>query len=344
MIYDFSNFKGDVSFKQKYFKEGIDNSILNENEVLNRVSIFNDIASFEDLFNKDIYDFSLDEVKLLLSGLGKSEVSTLASVLSVLKEYVQFALLNKKSKYAIPSILNIKLNYLYNFVSTSKRDKKYLTRKELFSIIEKLKNFQDKALLLLIFKGVLGYQYKDLSNLRSSDLDFESRKLNYRHYYIDKDLEGNKVEFVEEKEILLTDEEAYILKAADCELEYYPPIDKNKKNQGAFSLKETEYLFKKADSNRSRDLDDNLAQQTFFLRLKWAKECFKNDMLTPRSLYIAGYVYNLLQMEIQWKAGEMTELLKDKSIGISYLTLKNAYYCLKEKYKTENEMESNYNN
>ncbi|WP_139315409.1 hypothetical protein, partial [Clostridium perfringens] len=69
MIYDFSNFKGDISFKQKYFKEGISNSILNENEVLNRVSIFNDIASFEDLFNKDIYDFSLDEVKLLLSGL-----------------------------------------------------------------------------------------------------------------------------------------------------------------------------------------------------------------------------------------------------------------------------------
>ena len=40
----------------------------------------------------------------------------------------------------------------------------------------------------------------------------------------------------------------------------------------------------------------------------------------------------------------MTDLLKDKSIGISYLTLKNAYYCLKEKYKTEDEMESNYNN
>lgn len=337
MCFDLSRVRGDILLKQKYISTSYENKILSEAEILNRISVFNKIAAFEEIYNKDIYDFSLPELEITLNGLGELENISLASKVSFLKEYVKFALLNEKPIYSEPTILTLKNKDLNEFLSTNKRDLKYITRKELFKIIEQLRNFQDKALLLLIFKGILGNACMDLINLKVSDFDFENRVINFEHYFKPKGAKKGVVES-ENRSITLTHEEAYIVMAAIKEDVYISPKSPNHKlrktEETEILLQDSEYIFKKNNTRKTTD-DPKVSQELIRQRLTWCRDVFKNDMVKASNLNLAGFVYDLLQEKEEWTKRELHTLSLKRDVNFSFKTLESAYNVLKKKYELE---------
>lgn len=335
MDFNYEGFRGDVDFKTKYLNESLKNKILSDQDLIIRISLFNRIADLEEMFNKDFYNFNMDEVRTTLFTFGESTNLTLASKVSLLKEYANYALLEGKTIYSQPSISNFKNKDLYEFLSTSKSYLKYITKSELFENIEKLRNYQDKALLLLIFKGVLGHTYQDLINLKISDFNFKEKTLRFNHYYKPKGNKDQEVE-IEEKLINLTDEEAFIIQAAIHEEVYvYPKDYKHKIDDETkhIQLENSNYILKK--NNFKGNEETKVSYELIHFRLAWCKKIFKNNIIRPSSLNVSGFIYDLMQIKPDWTRKEFYDICLAPNINFSYKTLEDAYAVLKEKYENE---------
>lgn len=153
------------------YNEDVKKCYLQENEGMSSynglLAIFRASEPYENKLNKDLCNFTYEELIDVLIELNAPSTSSLAVFLSYLRGYINFCILNGESIDGINHTVELTGVNLSQFINQFKRKAAFITRKELEEIAKDILNPMDAVVLLGIFEGLTT---KELSELRRQDI------------------------------------------------------------------------------------------------------------------------------------------------------------------------------
>jgi len=252
----------------------------------------------------DCFNFSVDELDAAFKTIRSRSLGGVRTIVSPVLEYIRWA--NQqgfvKSKIDITPLFNgEKLKeYIWDYASKNR----YIYREELYAICDNLINFVDKSILVLVFEGVLGKDYHELTNLKFSDIDFGTGEM------ILTDVDGvvREVTIAHQKSLDILKEckyeTTYLIGNGDVDL---------KCRMKEFDLLETPYVIRKiercAKGDEMSPVSNGFLLQKIirFFRGKVdnngfvIKEPFISDavFLSLKSIYTSGFFDCCMELEKQ---------------------------------------------
>ena len=140
-------------------------------------SVFGKIATYERELDREICNFSKEEITAVLCGLHSTSVDYLHNVISFLHQYTNWCLAEKLVSDNQNHFLDFTYDDYVNIVGENVIKNGILTRETLNGFVKSryLQNLTDLAAIYLIFEGVSGSRYTDLLNLRFTDIDYKKK-------------------------------------------------------------------------------------------------------------------------------------------------------------------------
>ena len=180
-INNLEGISGDLEFKFEYLKKLLekDYSVRTANQ---SISLFKNISRWEDLFEKDVYNFNLKETQIVFKDFRKPSLTALCAEKSILDKYLYFAYDNKMINLAMHPSFNLKRKDLGDFINKKSRKNKYLTHKEYLELLDECYNYQDKALIVLLWNGFYNKELELIRNLKASDINLECKRIDVEGY------------------------------------------------------------------------------------------------------------------------------------------------------------------
>ena len=149
--------------------------INNENTRKSYESLFLKIRELENVLNKNIEDFTEKKEFLLLLEYCCGDSSTYNSI------YVKWSLIKIYFQYIENNNINLISNKdLNNIIKNNEKYeiKRYISKEQLIKEVNKLENYSDRAMILLIRNGIgAEVDAKDLIELKVKDIDFKHNKI-----------------------------------------------------------------------------------------------------------------------------------------------------------------------
>lgn len=167
---------------KKWYLESMKQNGYDEITIKNHENFLHRIRDFEIKYmnDKKIQKFNYDEIILFLKSLGSSSVDSLTAYSYIINNYLDFCKKESKMDNVIDWMRAINPDILEKCVNKDKFNNRFVTREELYDLVKNLVNYQDKAILLLAFEGIMGKEYSDLINLKVEDLDFENNIIKFK--------------------------------------------------------------------------------------------------------------------------------------------------------------------
>lgn len=268
-IYDESLFNEE--HKLRFLKGMGEASFLSHSRILKRASIL------EKQLEKDLYDFNLFEVSNLMKLLAPTTAPSSRNQLQNIKKYIDWAISNDLRFDNInPLLATMTEPFIERFVDHSR---KYLfTDKEIDSIVGRIVNFQDSALIQCLFEGIMGRAYSEILNILQTDINPESNILIVRN----KPAFGSLVE----REVSISDKLLRLLQSAARQTTY---SDNNGTSTGRVPIKElisNSYIIRPVDMHtKHMDVaDSSLVSRRIRVISKW----FDYPYLSPNNIRKSG--------------------------------------------------------
>jgi hypothetical protein len=315
------NLFGNKSFKEEFLNLIEDNYTIIENgetkdSMLKKYyTAFGkrQLGQFENIYGKDIYNFTKNELLDAYATLGFSDISSIRSLNSVVKKYIDYAYNKVDVKVITPATSLIVEDDLYKCLSQLKRDSKYMTEKELYESLEYMLNELDQCMVMSLWEGIKGDKFTELINLQKDDF-------NYEQSYIQV---GNR-------KIKLNEIQREIFSAAINQTEYKKMIkgekklakisdDNNKQSllYNTYPMYESEYIFRnivyKGKIAKTPILDDMAIKN----RITEIKKQIDRRHWTAVTIYVSGVVYRMLQIRRDWNLKSTREYLELYSINMN---------------------------
>lgn len=252
------------------------NSISNENTKKAFITIAQKIEEYAKRKNKDFLDFNKDDIDdLIKTQYKKASETTLANLISQLKNFYKF--------YGKSNIVNhLNLNYVKSIAPYRKHE--FFTPEQIYNFIERLHNFQDKALVALTYIGLYDENFETIRHLKESQI---------HEGYID--VKGKKIE--------ISPYIYNILMKAMMETVAYKYIDQFPKDENAkVILKEnTGYLLRaKKIKNSTQDVISLVSiKKKFVAYAKFLGE----ENFTPITVKNSKTLYDLVKLELELNSG-----------------------------------------
>lgn len=195
--------------KEKFITDMINNNNINPQTAKTYMRIFILSSRKEFKLNKDLSDFTFNEIEDVLISFNSNNVNTIQSYGRVISSYLNWCESNKIISRNLMSDLKSADfgNYLTN-------KEKYLTEKELQYIENNCINYQDAVILRLLFEGVSGKSFSEIINLRKTDINEDTNELRLREEI------GNTNSF-SERIIKVSDRAMFLIIKAMSEKVYY---------------------------------------------------------------------------------------------------------------------------
>lgn len=154
--------------KKRYLKD------LNENTYTTYLRVLKRASKLEKRLGKDLYNFNLHEIEDLLSYLAPKTLPSANSSGSIIQSYIRWAISQDlRDDNLNPLDVMGSLEFYDQFVD--KTNKLLITDEELKDIIGDLENWQDMAIPIALFEGIMGREYSELLNLTLDDLNVDNR-------------------------------------------------------------------------------------------------------------------------------------------------------------------------
>ena len=157
------------------YKDMFLNKIKNENTKKSYENLFFKIRELENVLNKNIEDFTEKKEFLLLLEYCCGDSSTYNSI------YVKWSLIKIYFQYIENNNINLISNKdLNNIIKNNEKYeiKRYISKEQLIKEVNKLENYSDRAMILLIRNGIgAEVDAKDLIELKVKDIDFKHNKI-----------------------------------------------------------------------------------------------------------------------------------------------------------------------
>lgn len=157
-------------FKDKFIKE-------KSNVPLNFVNnAFNKANELEEFYEKDICNFTLDEIKNLLLTFNSTSIEYLRVLTSIFRKYTNYMIENNLSLDNINHYDSVDSKLLKTCVNKEVIKNKYLNREDLLKYMKQLPNPSDKWVLLSIYEGVKGEKFCNVT-LSKGIFNYDNRTI-----------------------------------------------------------------------------------------------------------------------------------------------------------------------
>lgn len=182
--------------------------------------VFKHSKSAEELLEKDLYDFNEWQIGKVLKSLSPHNVEVSKSLGFYISSYISWAIENGLRENNINPLKGLTDAYYEKFVNKSK--KIHWSESEFVDLLKRLDNYQDQALLVLLFNGVMGEDFVEIKNLKYEDLNVEENSIYIQS--LDKNI---KLFDVQHMEILIKahNEKNYIVYSEEGDYKEYELID-----------------------------------------------------------------------------------------------------------------------
>jgi len=270
--------------KELFFKAKYDDSTRNS-----LLFIFKKCAEMERILNKDVYEFNQTEFEDLLMNFGSNSESSVASRMSIVRSYIDFAL---DQGFDVPNGCNLLYTSNFSgedaykkFISKVAETRKILTTEQLDYLIDDFcVNDQDSAVFSLLCEGARGRQeeenaLEEIINLKIEDCNFETN---------DVTLTRNNGKT---RTIKVSDKTMSLLKDANAQDKF---IRKNgeasdwakaKKNDRML-LYQNGYIFKPT----RKGFLGKINAKTIVQRIGTIKELYGNPFISVTNIWLSGMV------------------------------------------------------
>lgn len=149
-------------FKEQYISQSD-----NENSQNTIRYIFTKSYLTESILNKDLYDFSREEVGNVIRGSNPYDKYSAYNLGNILSGYIDFSI-EKGMTIAENPLSGVQIDWYEQFVN-KKHDR--FTKDDIYDIVERLENVQDQAMIALAFEGASGKDQSELRNIQIKDVN-----------------------------------------------------------------------------------------------------------------------------------------------------------------------------
>lgn len=308
------------SRKNEFLEDSIANKVITEETSKSYARIFGITANIESALDKDISEFSFEEVETVLRNFKSNNRNTIESYGRIISSYLNWCM---DKGYVNKNVLkNLKPNDFEN----------YLTNTEIYTPENKLRryedgctNFQDAIILRLLFIGVGGKQMSEIRNLKVTDIDWDKKQLRLVNT-LKYDKNGISEKFTE-RFLSFDDRTEYLLRGAIEQKTY------TKRNgqmvEGADNVREFTDLVQndyvvRASITKTENWNRPVDKFVIYRRISVISETLRIDDLTAKFIQRSGMIYfakNLIQGHNKLSLDDM-KIVADRFNMKSYHNLK----------------------
>ncbi|UXO88789.1 site-specific integrase [Bacillus safensis] len=262
----------------KEFKENYLDTLSSDSQVKQASLLFNHSQKEEKIRDKDLFDFTTDEILNVLRAMYSTSLASLETFLYTMVSYIDWSIANGVTKGANNLARLIKTNDLLTCIDSSL--KLYITKNELEKMCAELINPQDRALLRLLFEGILGFEASEMTSLKKSDIESALKNNNMLTVRDTKFGERTvRVDTLTLKDCL----------EANAQMEYRPLNGKPGLRNSIVKLADNEYVIKTKQTNAIRQ--GQAARTVVSVTFRSLKEIFGLSFLRPIGIVKSGLLY-----------------------------------------------------
>lgn len=248
---------------------------------------FSRFAIKEQKLNKDLSEFSCEEILDFYKNLHTTSVLILENINSQMSKYTNWTGCQKNS------YKELELSDLNSVIDKDKINEMFIQRKDLLSLCQQMMNPRDKMVILGLFEGVKGQNYCEFSCMKNEDFDYENRRIYLRST---------------DRTINISDELAQYIQQT-IETEVYFPISKSKKANYEFK-KNSGYILKPF-YNQTNFSSEYRRGRNIYLAITRNLKYFEIENLSAQSIFESGMIYYLNQVAVKYEMSAL-DLLNDK--------------------------------
>jgi site-specific recombinase XerD len=239
----------------------------------------------EEPLDKDLYNFNQLEIEQLIRYMSPKTTESAQHALNIIQAYIRWAIEENLRENNINPLDSLSgKEYLKRLVDTSAQT--LFTKEEVFEVIDRLVNYQDKVVVLALFEGINGKTFSELLNLKRKDIDEDNNEL----ILTEEDGSERKLRVSETLINMMVkayDEKDYYKKNGNVSLNYPRISDK-------LELLDSPYVIKHTNTNARST--GKVEAHTISRRFKMIAEMFDMPYFNPGNVRNSGMLYE------GWKA------------------------------------------
>jgi len=274
--------------------------------------LFKKIAKYEKNRDKDISDFTRDEIRNVLESIRPFSLADAKRKGNYLNFYISWMIENGYRLNNISPLLAADDNFYKSTLDNNR--KLYYSYDEFQDILEETPNAQDQAMLALMFQGIIGEEFKELTHLSYYDIDWKNGIVTI----------NNREDKLTDSVITVTrevnDRVLYYLERAHNATEYYRSNDKFGKAQ---NLVPSDLILKNTTSARLKE-GSSVSPSALYGRISRLKDFLDLEYFTSKTVMQSGMLYMAYDLIFNQKkyTNLSTELYQEIGAYYNYSTMR----------------------
>ena len=177
--------------KRNFLGEMINTNNITKDTAKNYERIFGLISPIEKALNKDVNQFTFEEIESIMRGFKANNRNTVETYSRIISGYLNWSVNNSLSNSN--PMLELKPNDFSKYLTN---DEEYFTLSQIRRWEGMMENYQDAVIVHLLFCGVGGKQLSEIRNLKKSDIDVSKKRIKLTNS-LKEDKFGNPIKFTE---------------------------------------------------------------------------------------------------------------------------------------------------
>lgn len=246
-------------------------------------------SKIEHALDKDLSDFTLEEIEKVLFDFNANNRNTVESYSRILSSYLNWCVDNGISRYN--PLQELKPD---DFVKYLTDKEVYFTNNQLKRWEDHLENFQDAVIIRLLFIGVGGKQLSEIRNLKMQDVDRKNKMLKLTNT-LKYDEDGLPIKFTE-RYLDVEDERTFDLIEGAINTKKY--VKRNgevseggeSRSIGMLELVENDYVVR-SSITKTENYNYPVDKFVIYRRLSMISEVFGINDFTAKLIQRSGMIY-----------------------------------------------------
>lgn len=271
-----------------------------EGTIRNYRRYFLKASKMEEALEKDLCKFSLEELGQFLKYMNTTTIKSLQTILCAITNYIDFAIQHGYLESKINWAKTFGASDMVHYVNKIAIESKFITREELYLLMDYCENTIDGCIFGLLFEGIKGETgLEDLVNLKRTDIQ------------IDVELDLATIKLANGRVIEISDSTIVYYLSDALEQEFYKKTN-SLGIEKQYKFSDTEYLFRVAGQESSGAIkEQNLYNRLKKMRMQIGNQVIQTAFLNPTNIWVSGmidYAKNMIREYARNNDGENKEL------------------------------------
>lgn len=158
--------------KKRFLDEMVTGRVISEETSKSYERILGIAGKSEKGLDKDLNQFTLEELEAVLFGLQANNRNTVEAYARIISSYLNWSV--QKGLSRINPLAELKPD---DFVKYLTNKEVYFTEKQIRRYEDRCENYQDAVIIRLLFIGVGGKQMSEIRNLKKGDVDRDNKRI-----------------------------------------------------------------------------------------------------------------------------------------------------------------------